>query len=103
MCFRSRPLHRCNGREGLASATLPRHMAGMIDSTLAACPSVHVVHDGHVAIVTFARPPHNFADLALIEAIGTAFDAADADPQVRAIVLQSDGRIFCAGADLARD
>jgi enoyl-CoA hydratase/carnithine racemase len=75
----------------------------MIDSTLAACPSVHVVHDGHVAIVTFARPPHNFADLALIEAIGTAFDAADADPQVRAIVLQSDGRIFCAGADLARD
>jgi enoyl-CoA hydratase/carnithine racemase len=66
-------------------------------------PSVRTEHDGHVAIVTFARPPHNFADLALIAAIGTAFDAADADPQVRAIVLQSDGRIFCAGADLARD
>jgi len=64
---------------------------------------VHVVHDGHVAIVTFARPPHNYADLALIEAIGAAFDAADADPEVRAIVLRSDGRIFCAGADLARD
>ena len=66
-------------------------------------PLVHTARDGHVAILTFARPPHNFADLALIEAIGAAFAAADADQQVRAIVLQSDGRIFCAGADLARD
>ncbi len=64
---------------------------------------VHLARDGHVAILTFARPPHNFADLALITAIGSAFAAADADPEVRAIVLQSDGRIFCAGADLARD
>lgn len=64
---------------------------------------VTVSRDGHVAIVTFARPPLNFADLALIEAIGAGFAAADADPDVRAIVLQSEGRIFCAGADLARD
>lgn len=64
---------------------------------------VTIDRDGHVAIVTFARPPYNFADLTLIEAIGAAFAAADADPDVRAIVLQSDGRVFCAGADLARD
>ncbi|RZM15909.1 MAG: enoyl-CoA hydratase/isomerase family protein [Sphingomonas sp.] len=61
---------------------------------------VDVTRDGHVAIVTFARPPHNFADLALIEAIGAAFAAADVDPNVRAIVLQSEGKVFCAGADL---
>lgn len=56
--------------------------------------------DGHVAIVTFTRPPHNFADLALLEAIGRAFDAADEDAAVRCIVLRSEGRVFCAGADL---
>ena len=57
--------------------------------------------DGHVAIVTFARPPNNFADLALIEGIGAAFAEADADTDVRAILLRSAGRVFCAGADLA--
>lgn len=57
--------------------------------------------DGHVAIVTVDRPPSNFADLAMIEAIGAAFEAADADPEVRVILLRSEGRVFCAGADLA--
>lgn len=62
--------------------------------------TIQTRRDGHVAIVTFARPPHNFADLALIKEIGAAFDACDADPEVRAIVLRSEGRVFCAGADL---
>ena len=61
---------------------------------------VTTTRDGHVAIVRFARPPYNFADLAMIEAIGAAFDEADADRDVRAIVLASAGRTFCAGADL---
>ena len=62
--------------------------------------TVETRRDGHVAVVTFARAPHNFIDQALIEAIGAAFDAADADAQVRSIVLRSEGRVFCAGADL---
>ena len=63
--------------------------------------TVTTTHDGHVAIVTFARPPHNFADLELIRGIGAAFDAADAEAGVRAILLRSEGKVFCAGADLA--
>ena len=63
--------------------------------------TVTTTHDGHVAVVTFARPPHNFADLELIRGIGAAFAAADDDAGVRSIVLRSEGRVFCAGADLA--
>ena len=62
--------------------------------------SVQVSRDGHVAVITFSRPPHNFADLPLLGAIGAAFAEADADRDVRAIVLRSEGRVFCAGADL---
>ncbi len=29
-----------------------------------------------------------------------AFDAVDADPAIRAVLLRSEGRVFCAGADL---
>lgn len=65
--------------------------------------TVETTREGHVALVTFSRPPSNFADLALLQGIAAAFDAADADPEVRAIVLRSEGRVFCAGADLARD
>lgn len=63
--------------------------------------TVTTTREGHAAILTFARPPHNFADLALIEAIGDAFDTADADRDIRSILLRSEGRVFCAGADLA--
>lgn len=63
--------------------------------------AVTTTRDGHVAVVTFARPPHNFADLELLEGVGAAFDAADAERDVRAVVLRSEGRVFCAGADLA--
>ena len=36
----------------------------------------------------------------LIEQLLLAIDAADADPEVRVIVLTNRGRVFCAGADL---
>jgi enoyl-CoA hydratase/carnithine racemase len=56
---------------------------------------------GHVAVVTFDRPPHNFVSIELMQALTDAFAAADADANVRALVLQSEGKSFCAGADLA--
>jgi enoyl-CoA hydratase/carnithine racemase len=57
--------------------------------------------DGHVAVVEFNRPPHNFFDAALIEQLADAYEALDADPGCRAIVLCSAGKHFCAGANFA--
>jgi enoyl-CoA hydratase/carnithine racemase len=54
----------------------------------------------HVATVEFHRPPNNFFDVDLIQAIVAAVFALDDDADCRAIVLCSEGRNFCAGADL---
>lgn len=63
---------------------------------------VGVSLSGHVATVEIRRPPHNYFDNALIRAIADAFDALDAEPQCRAIVLASEGKSFCAGADFSK-
>ncbi|HEY4862667.1 MAG TPA: enoyl-CoA hydratase/isomerase family protein, partial [Xanthobacteraceae bacterium] len=62
---------------------------------------VSVSLDGHVATVVFDRPPQNFFDNALINAIADAFEELDENPACRALVLASEGKVFCAGADLA--
>ena len=56
---------------------------------------------GHVTVLTFANPPHNHANVRLLRMLRDALGEADEDPECRALVLQSEGRIFCAGADLA--
>jgi 2-(1,2-epoxy-1,2-dihydrophenyl)acetyl-CoA isomerase len=58
------------------------------------------VGDDHVATVELHRPPENYFDRALIGALADAYQALDADPCCRAIVLCSEGRHFCAGANL---
>lgn len=55
----------------------------------------------HVALVEFSRPPHNFFDGELIRGIADAYERLDGDPGCRAIVLCSEGRHFCAGANFA--
>lgn len=62
---------------------------------------VQITRDGHVAIVELLRGPNNFVDIAAIAAIGDAYDELDADPECRAIVLCTEGKHFCAGANLA--
>ncbi|MCP4223566.1 MAG: enoyl-CoA hydratase/isomerase family protein [Actinomycetia bacterium] len=60
---------------------------------------VHISVDGdYVATAEIRRPPNNFFDLALIDSLVEAFTAIDGDDSARAIVLCSEGKNFCAGA-----
>lgn len=58
---------------------------------------------GHVGEIRFAKPPLNYACTELLRQIADRIDAFDADPQVRCLLLWSEGKSFCAGADLAGD
>jgi enoyl-CoA hydratase/carnithine racemase len=59
--------------------------------------------EGFVATAEIQRPPHNYFDLALIDDLCAAFEALDDHPGCRAIVLCSEGKSFCAGAQLGGD
>ncbi|MBB4632578.1 enoyl-CoA hydratase/isomerase family protein [Sphingosinicella soli] len=54
---------------------------------------------GNVAVVEMRRPPHNFFDVALMDALAQLFEDIDEDASLRAIVLAAQGTAFCAGAD----
>jgi enoyl-CoA hydratase/carnithine racemase len=64
---------------------------------------IAVETSGHVALVEIRKPPNNFFDIALIGEIATAFEAFDEDGGCRAIVLASQGKVFCAGANFGGD
>lgn len=65
-------------------------------------PSVLTEHRGHVLLVTINRPQaRNALDLDVATRLADAFDAAEADPAVRCVVLTGAGdQAFSAGADL---
>jgi enoyl-CoA hydratase/carnithine racemase len=52
-----------------------------------------------VATVTFSRPPNNHFDAALIGGLADAYEDLDRGRTCRAVVLRSEGKHFCAGAD----
>ena len=57
--------------------------------------------DGGVGILTLNKAHrHNAFDEALIAEMTAGLRQLDADPDVRAVVLSSTGKSFCAGADL---
>ena len=63
--------------------------------------TVELDPDRHVATVEIHRPPNNFFDFDLIREIANAYERLDAETRCRAIVLCSEGRHFCAGADFS--
>ncbi|BFM07506.1 enoyl-CoA hydratase/isomerase family protein [Halioxenophilus aromaticivorans] len=62
--------------------------------------SVTLTIDGHIATLTFANPPLNFATIRLVKLIADNLEEIDNNSHIRVVVLKSAGDIFCAGADL---
>jgi enoyl-CoA hydratase/carnithine racemase len=58
------------------------------------------VGDDFVATVEMCRGPNNFFNAAVIGEMADAYERLDADDRCRAIVLCSEGKHFCAGAEL---
>lgn len=56
-----------------------------------------------VAIVEICKPPNNFFSTNLISGLAETFEQLDQDDRVRASVLCSQGKHFCAGADFSGD
>jgi enoyl-CoA hydratase/carnithine racemase len=58
--------------------------------------------DGAIATLTLDRPERlNAFTITMQREMNAAFDLADADDDVRAVIVTGEGRGFCAGADLS--
>jgi enoyl-CoA hydratase/carnithine racemase len=66
-------------------------------------PDLAVHLDGAVAVLEIRRPPANYFDEELVGAIVDTARGLDEDPACRALVLCSQGKHFCAGADFGDD
>jgi enoyl-CoA hydratase len=66
--------------------------------------TVRLERDGPIAALVLDRPQRaNAYDLAMLEALERALDAALADPEIGALVIEAAGHgAFCGGADLAQ-
>ncbi|MDY6795775.1 MAG: enoyl-CoA hydratase-related protein [Actinomycetota bacterium] len=61
-----------------------------------------VEKDGYVAIITLNRPDKlNALTLSMQDELLDILQEADADPEVRVIILTGAGRAFCAGIDMS--
>jgi Enoyl-CoA hydratase/carnithine racemase len=56
--------------------------------------------EGGVLRLALNNPPANALSLGLIEALSAEIEAADADRDVRVVVLSGEGKLFSAGHDL---
>ena len=58
---------------------------------------------GNLAFVEIHRPPNNFFDAFLIQQIADAYEALDEEDECRVIILKSERKNFCAGANFGED
>lgn len=59
--------------------------------------------ENHIATIEINRPPNNHFDHQLISQIADAFEQFDNDINCRCIILCSEGKHFCAGANFGKD
>ncbi|HEX5380028.1 MAG TPA: enoyl-CoA hydratase/isomerase family protein [Phenylobacterium sp.] len=69
-------------------------------STTTDTQEITVSKSGHVATVTLNRPPNNHVSVGLMRDLADTLERLDGDADVRAVVLATAGKAFCAGADL---
>ncbi len=63
--------------------------------------SLQISREGRVLHLALNRPEkRNALNVELCQALAEAFDAAEADPGVGAVLLSGNGKSFCAGMDL---
>src|SRR5690349_8860752 len=63
---------------------------------------VHIAREGHVASVTIRKPPNNSVSVDLMRDLADALEGLGKEKDVRAVVLATEGKVFCAGADLSK-
>jgi enoyl-CoA hydratase/carnithine racemase len=72
------------------------------DATSAQSPEVLYAVDSGIATITLNRPERmNTISRPMLAELATCILRADADPEVRVVILTATGRAFCAGLDLA--
>ncbi len=67
-------------------------------------PEEHLLteRDGHVLIVTLNRPERrNALSPSMMDGLSAAWDEANANPDIRVVILTGNGGTFCAGMDLS--
>ena len=58
--------------------------------------------EDHTAFIKLNRPPNNFFDSDMISQIADVLEEMDKDITCRSIILYSEGKHFCAGADFTK-
>lgn len=86
------------GTDGTEVASDPARPAGFVYN-LAMTTPVGVELDGHIATVEMRRGPNNFFDLDVLTQLADRLHELAAGGEARAVVLCSEGKHFCAGAD----
>ena len=61
---------------------------------------VSLTRQGEIGVITINNPPVNALSPGVPEGIVTSIEAAEKDPEIKAIVLIGGGRTFIAGADI---